>query len=32
VIHWSVYERGGNYAADLDLPKDVKPLPRKGLV
>jgi len=29
VIHWSVYERGGNYAAGLDLPSDATPLPKK---
>jgi uncharacterized protein (DUF2235 family) len=30
VIHWSVYERGGNYAEHLDLPPDVTRLPKKG--
>ena len=29
VIHWSVYERAGNYAAKLDLPEGVVPLPKK---
>jgi uncharacterized protein (DUF2235 family) len=32
VIHWSVYERGGNYATSLALPMDAKPLPKKALV
>ena len=30
VIHWSVYERGGGYAAGLDLPPDVTVFPKKG--
>jgi hypothetical protein len=30
VIHWSVYERGGNYAEHLNLPNDVTRLPKKG--
>jgi uncharacterized protein (DUF2235 family) len=28
VIHWSVYERGGGYAAQLGLPDDVTRLPK----
>jgi uncharacterized protein (DUF2235 family) len=32
VIHWSVYERGGNYAGGLNLPKDAQPLPKKEFV
>ena len=30
VIHWSVYERGGNYAEHLDLPPDAIRLPKKS--
>jgi hypothetical protein len=29
VIHWSVYERGGEYVAGLNLPSDARPLPKK---
>ena len=32
VIHWSVYERGGNYAQRIHLPDDVRLLPKKEIV